>query len=364
MSDSPSRPRPWPRVMAAGLAVVAVAIAIALLAREDPANAERDDALESWSQDLDSWAAATIERLGPQATPGAAGHDLSALFDIAWTQPVRYPDEPAGAEWADADRINAACTATTTYIQSVQDAVQPPAPPADLDSDHVQGHQPAERFTTYQRALVALQAEAQEQGPVVRAFCGTYPALVAAHADAAGARVSLDEALVCDEGGCTAVPDAAEASDAADSTTATDSPDPQEAEEAEEAPLAQLAKAAVVGPNERIHASLATQCYLGKVQSACTADAAEARALAEALGSWAGGLPSDPGQAPGAEEDLAQARTIVDDAAAHFTDATADLGGDRAGVEEAALKALQQVNSALDSGAQDLATTLDPLGAD
>ena len=374
LSDGRARSRAFLRVVTVvTLVVTAIVAAVMLANRDGAADDERAEAVEQWSTDLDSWAGATLERLGPEATPAAGDHDLAALFEIAWTQPVRYPDEHPAAHWDDVDVLNAACTATTTHLQSIQDAVQPPAPPAGLDIEHPQAQEPAERFDTYQSALAGFQAQGMEQASVVRPFCGTYPALVAAHADAAQARAALDEVLICDDDGCTVASE--ESGEATGTSTSADGADSQDTQDSQGSPdsqdagvasLPELAEAAAASPNEQIGASLATQCYLAALQAVCTADAVEARELTEALRTWAGDLgggePADIAAQAGA--DLAPVRAVVDDAAAQFPEAASDLGGDRPGVEQTAREALEQVTADLRQAGQDLAETLGTSGTE
>lgn len=329
---TPSRPSPRTRrlLLPVTMAVVAIVVAVMLLNRESPDDVQRQDQVQAWTADLDTWAEATTERLGPAGTPEAGEHDLAALFEPDWTQPVRYPVQPSTAGWADVDAVNAACTAYTSFIQSGQEAVQPPAPPTGLDTEHPDAGETGQRFGDYQLAVADFQRSTGGIESAVRTFCGTYPALVAAHAGAAEAQADLDEALRCTEAGCAHSPDSA--------TT------PGE--------LVELAEAAAAIPNDQIQASLSTQCYLVDLAPVCAADALEAAELARAWRAWDGELTDG-----GPDDDVAGTETIIGAARADFDATSADL--DRAGAGELAQQHLEEFGSTLSGAATELSAALD-----
>lgn len=319
------------------MVLLAVGAAVFLLSGRGP-DTEQRDLQQAWAADLDRWAQTTLDNLGPGATPGAGGHDLAAVFDPAWVQPVRFtPDRQpgSGAGWDQVDEVNAACTAYTSYAQNVQEAVQPPAAPSSLRTDEPGAQEGADRFIRYQQALDTLQNETADAGGAARSFCGSYAPLVAAHADSAAAWQDLDDVLTCDAGGCRVAVDGAGERGAARQD------------------VAELLTAALVRPNEQIAAALLTQCYLTDLREVCDADAAEARALAQAYAEWITRLDE-----PGADGQLDAAADVIDGAAADFPEVAAPWGATRQGTGDAAAGMVADVSASLDQGADQLVTAL------
>lgn len=314
-------------IAAAGVLVVAL-VAVFILARGSGADAERQALIEDWDDQLTAWQNSALDQVGPGGVeqPGLAGHDLAALFDPALTEPVRYPAEPTTASTEDLDATNTACTSLTSGIQMVEEFVQPPAPPQELDTEHPEAEDVTARFQASRAALGAYQQEAGQHGPTMRAFCGTYPALVAAHLDAGAAGVELAELVTCTEQDCTVTA-------GADHDLVRD-----------------LAEATTVVANERIAGSLAAQCYLADLTPVCNADAAEATALATAWASWPDELGADPEAAAGR---LTQIEQIQAEAETDFASAVADLGEGRQDVADLARAQLEETATQLDQAATD-----------
>lgn len=322
-------------MMFAAATVLAVVAAAFLLAGGGP-DEEPHGPEQAWAEDLDEWAHTTMERLGPDAAPAAAGHDLAAVFAPAWTEPVRLtPDEDpgGGASWEQVDGVNATCTVYTSYDQSVQEAVPPPAAPSQLDTDDAPAPDSSNRFTDYQRALADLQGDTAEAGSTARTFCGTYGTLATAHAEAAGAWQDLSELLTCTVDGCELLQDDADSRQQA----------------------GDLLEAALVHPNEQIAAALSAQCYLPGLEAVCAADAAEARTLAEAYGQWATRLGEPP-----AAESWETVQEISADAAAGFPEVADPWGGTREDAGEAVADRLTQIGATLTQSAERLAGALSP----
>lgn len=331
MPDASAAPRRNRRLLPIVATVVLVLIVAAVLMnRAGSAITERADLVQGWSAELDTWAAETIQRLGPEAAPAAHAHDLASLFDADLTQPMRLGSQahaPASPGPEDVDTVNAACTAFTSYIDTVRDAVQPPAPPAGLDTEHPDAAEPVQRFDDYQRALSDAQQQSGAVESATRTFCGTYPALVAAHAGAANVRADVGGAIDCDDNGCVWAPGA------------------------DVAAIAAAAEEAAVAPNELISASLSTQCYLPQLQPVCAADAAEAAELAQVWRTWSEEPDDDAAH-------LAQVGAVTSEAQESFEVAAADLGGSRADVLRTANEELTEIGTALTSAAEELARSL------
>lgn len=334
MPDASAAPRRTRRLLPiVATAVLVLIVAAVLMNRAGSANTERADLVQAWSAELDTWAAETIQRLGPQAAPAAHAHDLASLFDADLTQPIRLGSQahaahsPASPGPEDVDTVNAACTAFTSYLDTVRDAVQPPAPPAGLDTEHPDAAGPMQRFDDYQRALSDAQQQSGAVESATRTFCGTYPALVSAHAGAANVLADMVGAIDCDDNGCTWAPGA------------------------DVAAIAAAAEEAAVAPNELISASLSTQCYLANLQPVCTADAAEAAELAQVWRTWSEEPDDDAAH-------LAQVGTVTSAAQESFEVAAADVGGGRADVLRTADEELTGIGTALTSAAQELARSL------
>lgn len=330
------RRAPWRNRRALIGAGVVLALALAaglLLARGSGAEDERRALIEEWDNQLSTWQTSTLERIGPGGVeqPGAAGHELAALFEPALTEPVRYPDEQVGTETDALDATNASCTSLTSGIQDVEEAVQPPAPPQELDVEHPDAEDVASRFDASRTALAAYQEGVTQHAPAMRGFCGSYPALVAAHLEAGSARAELEDLVACTEQDCTVAAGA----------------DPDLVRE--------LAENATIVANQRIAASLSAQCYLADLAPVCSADAAEASALAAAWAGWPDDLTSDPGASG---DTLTQIRQVQADAETDISSAIADLGDGRQDVSDLARGQLEETATQLDQAAADFETAL------
>lgn len=253
------------RMAAVGAVVlVALAVAVVLLTGNTRERDERNHRIETWQQDLQTWE----DRQSAALTPGE-GPELSTLIDGLATDHVEIT--AAGIEQTPEalDAINAACTALNAFADAVGDAPEPPAPPRQLDTAHPDAADPLHRFDRDRAALATYRQAIAEPHAALRQLCGTYPALVAVHADADAAQSSLAPMLTrCDDAGC--LP----------------------AQGTDPVALGAQVTAATIGPSERTADVLTAQCYLPELSPVCAADAAQAAAMVPLQTAWRDALVS------------------------------------------------------------------------
>ncbi|MBZ2197727.1 hypothetical protein [Occultella gossypii] len=163
-------------------AVLAVVVVIVVLAtRGGGASAERSESITQWDADLRSWEQERLAQFGPDGVLVPTPQPLSAVVLGSADAPVL-----AGAKPGESlDAVNGACTAQASFPEVVRGVPAPPAAPAGLDLEHPDTETVVARFDADRAALAAFVGAVGTDEPQVRQFCGTYPVLVAAHANAA-----------------------------------------------------------------------------------------------------------------------------------------------------------------------------------
>lgn len=333
------RPTGWRdrRVLGGGAVVLAVLLVVIFaVARSGPSDAEQEDMSEQWQQELNAWAQDAVERTGPEGTehPRASAHDLTEHFDPELTEPVRDPGEFA-IDAEAVDEVNASCTATNSLIETVEDMVEPPAPPQDLDEEHPSAETAVQDFETARAALADYREQVDGPGSQLRGFCGTYPALLTTHFNASEAGRELARMVTCTEDTCVM-------------------------EEDDESWVGEIAEAAMVEPNRILAQEGLPACYLDQMVEVCRADAEEATALADLWADWPQQLRSDP---EAAARTVAEAQELQSLAAEDFPDAVTDVGQSRDEVRQVAVDELSTMVTALDEGASQFEDALGGIGS-
>src|SRR5690625_2942205 len=336
MTEQPARWRDRRVLGGAVLVLVALLVVIFAVARSGPSDAEQQEMAEQWQQELDAWARDATERTGPEGTehPRTSGHDLTEHFDPAMTEPVRDPSQATIAA-EEVDEVNAACTATNSLVEIVEDMVEPPAPPRDLDEEHPAAESAVQDFETARAALADYREQLSGPGSQLRGFCGTYPALLTTHFNASEAGQELTRMVTCTEEACVM-------------------------EEDDESWVGEIAEAAMVEPNRFLAQEGLPACYLDQMVDVCRADVEEANALADLWADWRQQLRSDP---QAAAQTVAQAQELQDRAADDLSETVGDVGQSRDEVREAAVDELDGLVAALDEAASQFEDALGGIGS-